>query len=100
MTKRLIDAEALKAKWYEINDIDETDMGARFVGYSEIARLIDQAPTLSADAEPAKPQTIAQIVEEVSEEICDHYCKWPEQYGDDESGLLNEKCDGCPLNRL
>lgn len=51
-------------------------------------------------SEPAKPKTIAQIVEEVSEEICDHYCKWPEQYGDDESGLLNEKCDGCPLNRL
>ena len=48
---RLIDAEALKAKWYDINDIDETDRGARFVGYTEIARLIDQAPTVSADAE-------------------------------------------------
>lgn len=47
---RLIDAEALKAKWYDINDIDETDRGARFVGYTEIARLIDQAPTVSADA--------------------------------------------------
>ena len=47
---RLIDAEALKAKWYEINDIDENDRGARFVGYTEIARLIDHAPTVSADA--------------------------------------------------
>ena len=43
---RLIDADALKAKWYEINDIDETDRGARFVGYTEIARLIDDAPTV------------------------------------------------------
>lgn len=43
---RLIDADALKAKWYEINDIDENDRGARFVGYTEIARLIDEAPTI------------------------------------------------------
>ena len=50
MTIRLIDAEALKAKWYEINDIDENDRGARFVGYTEIAKLIDQAPTVPADA--------------------------------------------------
>lgn len=47
---RLIDADALKAKWYEINDIDETDRGARFVGYNEIARFIDHAPTI----EPTK----------------------------------------------
>ena len=46
---RLIDANALKAKWYEINDIDENDRGARFVGYTEIARLIDHAPTISAE---------------------------------------------------
>ena len=45
---RLIDANALKARWYEINDIDETDRGARFVGYTEIARLIDHAPTIDA----------------------------------------------------
>ena len=45
---RLIDADALKARWYEINDIDETDRGARFVGYTEIARLIDNAPTIDA----------------------------------------------------
>ena len=43
---RLIDAEALKAKWYKINGIDENDRGARFVGYTEIPRLIDQAPTV------------------------------------------------------
>ncbi len=43
---RLIDADALKAKWYEINDIDETDRGVRFVGYNEIARFIDHAPTI------------------------------------------------------
>lgn len=43
---RLIDADALIAEWYRINDIDENDRGARFVGYTEIARLIDNAPTI------------------------------------------------------
>ena len=46
---RLIDADALKARWYKINDIDEDDRGARFVGYCEIAGMIDNAPTVDAD---------------------------------------------------
>lgn len=45
---RLIDADALKARWYKINDIDENDRGARFVGYCEIAGMIDNAPTVDA----------------------------------------------------
>lgn len=47
---RRIDADALKAEWYRLNGINEEDCGARFVGYQEIARLIDHAPTVSADA--------------------------------------------------
>jgi rubrerythrin len=43
---RLIDADALKAEWYKINDIGPEDCGARFVGYQEIARLINNAPTV------------------------------------------------------
>lgn len=43
---RLIDADALKAEWYRLNDINEEDCGARFVGYQEIARLINNAPTV------------------------------------------------------
>ena len=45
---RLIDADELKAMWYEINNITEEDRGARFVGYQEIGRLIDNAPTVDA----------------------------------------------------
>lgn len=45
---RLIDADALKARWYKINDINEDDRGARFVGYCEIAGMIDNAPTVPA----------------------------------------------------
>lgn len=44
---RLIDADALIAEWYKLNDIGPEDCGARFVGYQEIARLINNAPTVS-----------------------------------------------------
>lgn len=50
---------------------------------------------------------LPQIVQEVVEETCDKYCKWPEkyqeQYGDpDEAGekMMDEICVNCPLNRL
>lgn len=44
---RLIDADALIAEWYKLNNIGPEDCGARFVGYQEIARLINNAPTVS-----------------------------------------------------
>lgn len=47
---RLIDADAAVAEWYRINDIDENDRGARFVGYTEIPRWLYHIPTI--DAEP------------------------------------------------
>ena len=50
---RLIDADALKAEWYRLNNIDEEDRGARFVGYQEIPRLIDNAPTAEINALPS-----------------------------------------------
>lgn len=45
---RLIDADKLIALWYEINDIDKDDRGARFVGYTEIVRMINSIPTTDA----------------------------------------------------
>lgn len=47
---RLIDADAAVAEWYRINDIDEDDRGARFIGYTEIPRWLNHIPTI--DAEP------------------------------------------------
>lgn len=47
---KLIDADAAVAEWYRINDIDENDRGARFVGYTEIPRWLYHIPTI--DAEP------------------------------------------------
>lgn len=45
---KLIDADKLIALWYEINDIDKDDRGARFVGYTEIVSMINSIPTIDA----------------------------------------------------
>ena len=51
----------------------------------------------SAMKEKDAPETI----DEVKKEICDHYCKWPEQFGDEGfKEMLEAKCSECPLNRL
>lgn len=46
--------------------------------------------------------SVTEIIEEVKEEMCDHYCKWPDQYKHVGSyGMILQKyCDRCPLNRL
>ena len=56
-----------------------------------------------------KPKTITALLNSISEEICDHYCKYPEMYlpknpGDDEDMLeemmYTEICAKCPLVRM
>lgn len=40
---------------------------------------------------------------EISEKICDHYCRFPEGYGDkedDKDRMWIERCQFCPLNKL
>lgn len=51
-----------------------------------------------------KKQTIRQQLEAVASEICDHYCKFPDQYDvvgltEDEytEKLVEERCVMCPL---
>lgn len=43
---RYIDAEKLKETWYKKHGITEEDSGVLFVGYSELPRFIDNAPTV------------------------------------------------------
>ena len=51
-------------------------------------------------------KSITQQIEEVCEEICNHYCKWPYEPipdGKDEDWLCcdpESHCQSCPLNRL
>ena len=49
--------------------------------------------------------TITQQFEEIIEEMCDKYCKYPEMpipEGKDEGWLCEEgsPCETCPLNKL
>ena len=55
----------------------------------------------------ADEKTIVRQIEQIAEDICDNYCKYPELYAaqykdpdESESRLLSEKCDNCPLLRL
>lgn len=48
--------------------------------------------------------TIHKQLEQIASEICDHYCKWPDQYfqtNETEDAytekLVEEKCLMCPL---
>lgn len=48
-------------------------------------------------------KTIPQILEEVTEQICSRYCKWPELWDEEAEGIElsdSEICANCPLNRL
>lgn len=48
-------------------------------------------------------RSVTQIIEDVCNDICDHYCKYPEMYGIEDlyqDMLYEEHCNGCALNRL
>lgn len=48
-----------------------------------------------------KQKSIAQQLEEVTQEICDNYCKYPERYTAEEwDSVCEELCYKCPLNKL
>ena len=48
-------------------------------------------------------QSITEILEEVKNEMCSYYCKWPENWDEEAEGVeLSEStfCRNCPLNKL
>ena len=53
--------------------------------------------------EKFEPQTIPQLLEEVVSEMCNRYCKYPQEWDEEAEGCeLSESdvCANCPLNRL
>lgn len=51
--------------------------------------------------------SITETLNKISEEMCNKYCKFPEQYysqTDDVDAacekMLKEKCENCPLNKI
>lgn len=46
-----------------------------------------------------EPKSTTEIIEEVKNNICDHYCKYPSEIKDYDE-LIETVCSKCPLNRL
>jgi hypothetical protein len=47
--------------------------------------------------------SISKQLEEIANEICNNYCKYPEQWDEEKEGCElseSEHCKNCPLNRL
>lgn len=46
-------------------------------------------------------KTIKEQLLDIAEDICDNYCKYPEQWhGDREDLYESETCRNCPLNKI
>lgn len=46
-------------------------------------------------------QTATQIIEQVKDDMCNHYCKYTDDsYASLEQDEVYEKCEECPLNRI
>lgn len=50
-----------------------------------------------------KTKTITEQIQEVADDFCDNYCKYPDIWDEEKEGCeLSESdhCRNCPLNRL
>lgn len=48
-------------------------------------------------------KSVSEIIEEVKEQICNDYCRYPRDWNEEERGIElceSEICQNCPLNRL
>lgn len=48
-------------------------------------------------------KTAIEIIQEVSEDLCNNYCKYPDSWDEEKEGIPLEDsdiCTNCPLNRL
>lgn len=47
--------------------------------------------------------SITEQIEEIKDDICEHYCKYPDIWDTEKEGIElvdSEHCQNCPLNRL
>lgn len=50
-----------------------------------------------------KEKTISQQFEDITREMCEKYCKWPDLWDEEKEGVElceSEHCKNCPLNKL
>ena len=74
-------------EWYKLS-----------IAKKRMLKLTVRRSTMTKDKEKAK--TVSEILEEVKANICDEYCRYPYQFGEDEQDDLDAICETCPLERL
>lgn len=51
----------------------------------------------------SRKKSIPEICEEIANEMCDKYCKWPDQWDVEKEGIElyeSDICSNCPICRL
>ena len=43
--------------------------------------------------------TVSALLEEIVNDFCDNYCKYPSEYTDEDK-MMEERCGQCPLNKI
>ena len=72
-----------------------TDMDVK---YQDLKRDYE---ALKESNETLKKKRVTKVLEEVRDDMCSHYCKYPSMYTSDEwEEQYDEICAGCPLDRL
>ena len=60
---------------------------------------ITNAKRLEKENAELKEMTVPQLLDKISGEMCDKYCKFPDQ-AKDEDELFKNHCDKCPMLKL
>ena len=69
----------------------------------ELKEIIYLIGNLKAYMEREKLMSITEQIESVKEDICNHYCKYPNEWDEEKEGIElcdSGICENCPLNRL
>ncbi len=95
-----------KEKWFKESSLIWCDIDGWYVSEDgQLALTDDCGHTVWVDRN--RFEVVYEDVEEIKEEMCDHYCKMPEWYlanykDPDEAHevMVNECCTECPLEKL
>ena len=60
---------------------------------------IGYAKKLEKENAELKEMTVPQLLDKIAGEMCDKYCKFPDQ-AKDEDELFKKHCDKCPMLKL
>lgn len=66
-------------------------------------KMLEAYTKLAGEKAAVEHKSIAVILEEIANEFCDNYCKYPDSWDEEAEGCElseSEICSGCPINRL